>query len=214
LKKDQNFLKGFWSFLSYIIEMRGRGNMSKAIRRKEMLQRLNRLSKETYRARSESIIQRFVISRLFRQAEVIGVTISRFPEVRTMSLIEEAWRAGKRVVVPRCNTETKEMTFREIMSYDELEVVSSGLYEPKENETDAVEKQEIDLLIVPGVIYSNEGYRIGFGGGYYDRYLKDYDGRTVSLAFTEQTGQVVPVEPYDVPVQYIISDTQTITCQE
>lgn len=188
--------------------------MSKAIRRKEMLQRLNRLSKETYRARSESIIQRFVISRLFRQAEVIGVTISRFPEVRTMSLIEEAWRAGKRVVVPRCNTETKEMTFREIMSYDELEVVSSGLYEPKENETDAVEKQEIDLLIVPGVIYSNEGYRIGFGGGYYDRYLKDYDGRTVSLAFTEQTGQVVPVEPYDVPVQYIISDTQTITCQE
>ncbi len=188
--------------------------MSKAIRRKEMLQRLQRLSKETYRARSESIVQRFVISSMFRQAETIGVTISRFPEVRTMSLIEEAWRAGKRVVVPRCNTETKEMTFREIMSYDELEVVSSGLYEPKENETEAINKNEIDLLIVPGVIYSNEGYRIGFGGGYYDRFLRDYEGLTVSLAFTEQTGQVVPVEPHDLPVQYVISDTQTITCQE
>lgn len=188
--------------------------MSKKTRRNEMLMRLKSMTHETHRARSESIVQRFIASSLFQQSNTIGVTISRFPEVQTKRLIEEAWRQGKTVVVPRCNISTKTMTFRTLSSVDQLETTHYTLREPKVNETESVDSSSIDLLIVPGVVYSNEGYRIGFGGGYYDRYLMNYKGKTVSLAFTEQTGHVVPVESHDIAVDYIVSDTQWIDCKE
>ena len=70
--------------------------------------------------------------------------------------------------------------------FDQLESVYFGLLEPIEAETDFVAKDNIDLLIVPGIAFTEPGYRTGVGGGYYDRYLQHYQGRTVSLAFHEQ----------------------------
>ena len=75
-----------------------------------------------------------------------------------------------------------------LLSYDNLETVYMDLLEPIIEETVSVAKNEIDLQIVPGVVFSDEGYRIGFGGGYYDRYIMDYKGATLSLAFECQTG--------------------------
>ena len=102
------------------------------------------------------------------------------------------------------------MTFREITSFSQLEVVYYGLQEPVEEQTSAVIHNEIDLLFVPGLSFETKGYRLGHGGGYYDRYLAQYQGETVSLAFPVQVVDEIPVEPFDIPVQKIVTNKWVI----
>ena len=129
----------------------------------------------SYQLRNESHFISYPMN--LKIAANIGVTISRFPEVDTQPIIEAAWKWENKIAVPKCIRETKEMDFRLLTSFDELETVYMDLLEPIVEQTESMGKEEIDLQIVPGVVFSNEGYRIGFGGGYYDRYLKDYKGR-------------------------------------
>ena len=78
------------------------------------------------------------------------------------------------------------MDFRILDCFDQLESVYFGLLEPIESKTKKVEPKEIDLMIVPGLGFDKDGFRLGVGGGYYDRFLQNYNGNTLSLAFQEQ----------------------------
>ncbi|MDP4171615.1 MAG: 5-formyltetrahydrofolate cyclo-ligase, partial [Bacillota bacterium] len=69
---------------------------------------------------------------------------------------------------------------------------------------------QIDLQIVPGLAFDTAGFRLGFGGGYYDRYLKEFTGVTLSLAFVPQIIGNLPIEPHDIPVSKIITNERTI----
>ncbi|AYC29572.1 5-formyltetrahydrofolate cyclo-ligase [Paenisporosarcina cavernae] len=144
----------------------------------------------------------------------VGITISHYPEIETRHIIEKLWELGKKVVVPKCTHKTREMDFYEITSFDQLENVFLYLQEPNPQKTTLASKESIDALIVPGIAFNKEGYRIGFGGGYYDRFLAGFKGDTVSLAFTEQLRMDVPVEKYDLPVDMLITSQQVISCKE
>lgn len=153
---------------------------------------------------------------LFKQAEwnearTIAITIARGREISTKPVIEEAWRHGKKVAVPKCFPKTKEMVFRVITDFDQLESVYYGLLEPKIGLTEIVVKDKLDLMVVPGVVFDPSGYRIGFGGGYYDRYLADYHGKTISLALDQQIPPKIPRESHDQPVNKIITPTRIIS---
>ena len=178
-----------------------------------MLVTLNNMSNMEHQTKSLEITRKVLSSDEFQSASTIGITISRYPEVDTRALIEAAWKTGKRVAVPKCLHATREMNFRCISTFNSLETVYVNLLEPIIDETVPVGKHEIDLQIVPGVIFSDEGYRIGFGGGYYDRYMSDFKGDTLSLAFLCQTGQEVPVESHDVPVNKIFTEKKVIICR-
>lgn len=178
-----------------------------------MLVTLNNMSNIEHKTKSMEITHKVLSSAEFQSASTIGITISRYPEVDTRALIEEAWKTGKRIAIPKCLHTTREMDFRSISSFNSLEKVYVNLLEPIVDETVPIGKHEIDLQIVPGVIFSEEGYRIGFGGGYYDRYMSDFKGDTMALAFLCQTGQEVPVESHDVPVNKIITEEKVIICQ-
>ncbi|WP_281864312.1 5-formyltetrahydrofolate cyclo-ligase [Planomicrobium okeanokoites] len=180
--------------------------MGKTSQRKEMINELKAMDTENHRVKSEAIIQFLLKDEAFQQAEVIGLTISAFPEVDTHRLIEECWKAGKKTVVPKCEPLSRSMDFRNIDSFDQLETVYMKLQEPIIEQTEPVKPDQIDLLIVPGVVFSRDGYRIGFGGGYYDRYLTNYRGFTISLAFAAQIKEYVPVEGHDIPVQRICTE--------
>lgn len=186
--------------------------MSKKIQRNQMLAMLNAMDKADHEEKSLEIIRRLIASEEYKNAQIIGVTISRFPEIDTRPLIETAWKDGKKIAVPKCNNATREMDFRIIPNFDSLETVYMDLLEPIVEQTSSVSSEEIQLQIVPGVVFSNEGFRIGFGGGYYDRYLAMFTGGTVSLAFDCQTGQSVPVESHDIPVNNIITEQKLIQC--
>ena len=188
--------------------------MGKKLLRNQVLDTLNNMSQTEYSERSKKITDRVLASDEFLSAHTIGITISRYPEVDTRSLIEAAWKAGKRIAVPKCINPTREMDFRLITTYDNLETVYMDLLEPNIDQTTPISKNEIDLQIVPGVVFSDEGYRIGFGGGYYDRYLSTNKGDALSLAFSSQTSHVVPVESHDVPVSKIITEEKVIICRD
>ena len=96
------------------------------------------------------------------------------------------------------------MTFRQIHNFDQLETVYMNLREPIPVLTEEVDADEIDLQIVPGVAYTERGERIGYGGGYYDRYLLHYKGKTLSLAYNFQMVQHIPVEPFDKNVEKLL----------
>lgn len=188
--------------------------MDKQTIRKQMIARLNELSLEEHAQLSRKIKRNIIQSEEFNKAKIIGITVSRYPEVDTRLIIEAAWLMGKQVVVPRCKQETREMDFRLLTSFDDLESVYMNLLEPIITRTVSISKEQIDLQIVPGVVFSNEGYRIGFGGGYYDRYMVDYKGETISLCFECQAGYDVPVEQHDIPVVKMITESRSINCKE
>ncbi|CAM3122232.1 5-formyltetrahydrofolate cyclo-ligase [Filibacter tadaridae] len=188
--------------------------MSKKLLRTKILNQLKTMDSSQYQRLSQKIANQVIESDEFRESSTIGLTISKFPEVDTRPIIEAAWKNGKRVCVPKCNNDTRAMDFRTISSYDNLETVYMGLLEPIITETESVGKGNIDLQIVPGVVFSPEGYRIGFGGGYYDRYLPGFKGKILALAFEFQTGHKnVPKEMHDIPLGLIITENGFIRCK-
>ena len=188
--------------------------MKKSRIRTDMIKQLKSMELQEYNRMSLAIKENLMKSSEFLNAAIIGVTISRFPEVDTKPIIEAAWSLGKKIAVPKCENQSREMDFRLINSYDNLEKVYLDLQEPIISETISIKKDDIDLQIVPGVIYATNGYRIGFGGGYYDRYLIDFKGDVVSLAFEKQTVQEVPFEAHDIPVQKIFTEKGIIICRK
>ncbi|WP_075618085.1 5-formyltetrahydrofolate cyclo-ligase [Paenisporosarcina indica] len=186
--------------------------MEKSTLRKKMIHTLNNMDPQKHQLKSNQIKSNLLIEENVKKSEVIGITLSSFPEVETWGIVESLWVQGKSVVVPKCNPTTREMIFYKITSFDQLEVVYMKLKEPIPAVTSKVDPSEIDLLIVPGVVFDRSGYRIGFGGGYYDRYLSRYHGLTISLAFDCQVVECVPVQQFDLPVKYIMTESKRIQC--
>ncbi|EOV9526319.1 5-formyltetrahydrofolate cyclo-ligase [Bacillus cytotoxicus] len=185
-------------------------NEEKIQLRKRMLKHMHSMTQEQRKALSEQIADSLYEQREWKEAETIGITLSMDHEVNTYVIIEKAWQEGKKVVVPKCNRKTRTMTFREIMNWDQLETVYMNLREPIPTVTKEVKVNEIDLLFVPGIAYTRRGERIGYGGGYYDRYLATYEGARVSLAFDFQIVDDIPIEPFDQNVEKIITEKETI----
>ncbi len=182
--------------------------------RAEIKQELLSLSEQSRSVLSAEITENVIKMDEWIHSDTIGITISGDIEPNTIKLIKEAWNSKKRVVVPKCHPATKTMTFHEITSFDQLEVVYFGLKEPIEALTKEVKQDEIQLLLVPGLYFTTKGYRLGHGGGYYDRYLETYKGATVALAFPVQFIDKLPIESFDLPVQKIVTTTQVINCHE
>ncbi|MGO4887171.1 5-formyltetrahydrofolate cyclo-ligase [Anaerobacillus sp. MEB173] len=174
--------------------------------RSNMKERLALLSDDTYEIYSELIRNKLINQPAWKKAETIGMTISRGREVETKKIIEAGWLDGKKIAVPKCLPRTREMDFRLITSFHQIEDSYFGLQEPIIDSTEQIAHTDLDLLLVPGLIFDLEGYRTGFGGGYYDRYLTKYNGPTLSIAFHFQVIDKVPRESFDKPVDMIITD--------
>lgn len=186
--------------------------MDKKKIRNRMRQHLKRMDEETYFHRSRLILQRLLQEPSIIKGKTIAVTISGFPEVETREMIKALWGLKKIVAVPKCEPKTREMDFYAITSFEQLETVYLNIEEPKVIETTYISKGEIDVIIVPGVVFNEIGYRVGFGGGYYDRYLSAFTGEKLSIAFDEQIADVIPTEAHDIPVNIILTDKRHIHC--
>lgn len=155
----------------------------------------------------EELTRNLVESEVWKQSNVIGITISNGFEWNTKPIIETAWQEGKKVCVPKCQPKQRKLDFYKIHTYDQLEVVYYNLLEPIPEETDKIEKHMIDLLVVPGVLFDKNGFRIGFGGGFYDRFLTDFPNNLISIASNVQIVEHLPTESFDIPVNRIITES-------
>ena len=156
---------------------------------------------QSVKAEADSqLTQRFTQLSAFQEANTLATYLSMGHEFSTASLIQAALQDGKRVCVPRTYPQGR----MEFVEYDPeiLEKTRFGLLEPNE-QGKVVDKSEIDLIHVPGVVFQSEGYRIGYGAGYYDRYLADYSGKTVSTIYSIQEGEFQP-NSFDIAVQEVL----------
>lgn len=135
----------------------------------------------------------------YQAAQTIATYLPMDHEFGSYGLIVAAQAAGKRVLVPKL-VGPGQMVF---LPYDPSQLVESyfGVLEPRTGQ--AVDKADIDLIHVPGVAFNDRGYRIGHGGGYYDRYLADYPGATISTIYDFQRKEFSE-ENHDIPVQEVI----------
>ncbi|SOC36228.1 5-formyltetrahydrofolate cyclo-ligase [Ureibacillus acetophenoni] len=184
--------------------------MDKKEMRSKVKAALADLTDEQYVQYSNSIIEKLLMEDTVQNANTVAITLSNRPEVDTYQLIEKLWESKKRVVVPKCNPKDRSMQFYELQHFNQLETVYMNLKEPDPEKTIPIKSENIDIIVVPGVVYDMTGYRIGFGGGYYDRYLVNYNGTLITLAFDLQVIKNVPSESHDIPVDLIITEKRRI----
>jgi|SRR5699024_10607196 len=175
--------------------------------RNKVLTKLSSLAEVDKKYMERELSAHLYNSRLWKEANVIGLTCSTDIEWDTMSIIQKAWIEGKQVAVPKTDSSKPTMKFYLIENESQLKVGYGGILEPIVEETSFIDKFEIDLLIVPGIVFDEYGYRIGFGGGYYDRFLTDFTNKTVSLLSSKQLVDKLPIEKHDINVQYLITET-------
>ena len=168
--------------------------------RKETIAAMKELPESVKTQADEQLTQRLLELPAFQEAKTLATYLSMGHEFSTASLIQAALQDGKRVCVPRTYPQGR----MEFVEYDPdiLEKTRFGLLEPNEKGK-LVDKAEIDLIHVPGLVFQSKGYRIGYGGGYYDRYLADFAGKTVSTIYSIQQGDFQP-EAFDQAVQEVL----------
>jgi len=177
-----------------------------------MKAKLKRIPIEIYERKCLFIYRRLFTEDVWKQARSIGITLSINREVETREIIKEAWKLKKIVAVPKSDPKSRELTFYALESFEQLEPGHFGIMEPKTDAAAIVQNDEIDLLFVPGLVFDRNGYRIGYGGGYYDRFLAQFQQKTLSLAFSCQVVDEIPRYDYDRPVDCIITENETIYC--
>lgn len=174
--------------------------------RKSAIATLKNFSDEKRHAIEKRLREHLFTTDMWKAANTIGITVSQRFEWNTKPIIEVGWQQGKTMCVPKCIPQEKKLIFYRLDHFSQLEVVYSGLLEPKPEEATQIEKSHIDLLIVPGLLFDKKGFRVGFGGGYYDRFLTDFPNQTVSLMHSSQLVERVPSESFDIPVQQLITE--------
>ncbi|WP_179194782.1 5-formyltetrahydrofolate cyclo-ligase [Bacillus sp. EAC] len=184
--------------------------MEKKHIRTSMIKNIKELSKLDRDKRSKQIIDQLMEIDVWKNADIVATTMPMEHEINTNYLIQSCWMQNKTVVVPKCNHKTREMQFFKIKSFSDLQVGYFGIQEPIEDSCEKISKENIDLIVVPGVAYTIKGDRLGYGGGFYDRYLENYNGDLVSLAYEIQIIETIPTEKHDCSIPIIITETSTI----
>lgn len=176
--------------------------------REAMQTKMAALSKEDRHQISQKLHQQLFKTKLWQEAEIIGLYLSFGHEWDTRAIVKKAWENGKKIAIPKTIPTKKEMKFYQIQDFNELEKGHFGIEEPIVEQTTQVPKNDIDLLIVPGLVFSKDGYRVGYGGGYYDRFLVDFIQPTLSLVWSGQLAEELPTNQFDIAVQYLLTENE------
>ena len=174
----------------------------KAELRKQVLQEMKAIPREQKQAMVQALTDQFLKHPFCQEAKVIATYLSFPHEFQTQELIEQALRDGKKVLIPKTYPKGR-MDFV-VYNPQQLVKTSFGLLEPQ-GDLEVVDASQIDLIHVPGLAFTTEGYRIGYGGGYYDRYLEHFTGHSMSTIYPCQVQQFMP-ENHDIPVQEVLVD--------
>lgn len=170
--------------------------------RKQVKQQLTDLPEVVKKAQDKALFKAFLGLEQVKQAKTVMVYWGVEPESATTDLISALLAYGKRVVLPRCmpggGMETR--------AYRGGRLIRSpyGIPEPGED-CPLVEKKDIDVVLVPALCYDRRGFRLGKGGGYYDRWLVDYTGVSVGMCYRELMQETLPREEHDRPVKLLLS---------
>lgn len=173
--------------------------MDKKTIRQAMIKQRLALNEEEYQLYSLKIIESFLTSSFFNKEKPLGIYMTIRHEVDTLHLIHTLLEKGKRIALPK--VEQDGMHFYYIDSLDQLSLGTFGVMEPQSHRL----AEDLSTLIVPLVAFNEKKERIGYGMGYYDRYIEKYHPQTIGIAFDFQKQEFVG-ETHDQPLDYIITE--------
>lgn len=142
------------------------------------------------------------------QGRVITVYVDYRNEVETRELITELLELEKVVALPVAHLDTGQLTFIAVRSLDGLIQTEKRIWEPAPGSGPEIPTEEIDLILTPGAAFDRCGYRMGYGGGFYDRLLEKRrpDTKAIALAFSEQLVESLPTEAHDQKLDGIVTE--------
>jgi 5-formyltetrahydrofolate cyclo-ligase len=180
--------------------------------RRELMARRAGLSAETVRTASEDALSLIRSLAEWRQAREVLVYWPVRGEVDVRPLVAELWQRGCRVLMPRCRPDAYgEMDIACAACEDELVPGPFTLMEPDAGKCPPVDECSPDMALVPGVCFDRRGYRLGFGGGYYDRLLATEGMKRpliLGIGYAFQLVESLPVQPWDMPVDIVCTEEE------
>lgn len=181
--------------------------------REERLAARETLSEQERCALDQSITQKLLETPEYAEAATVLTYVSVSSEVSTRMFIEGALRDGKKVAVPRCLPEHR-LEFVAIASLEQLVAAPFNLLEPSKDLSALTESQMNDTIcIVPALLVDTKGYRLGYGAGFYDRFLSTYPGKKICLAYQQNLSRTtLPHTAFDVAVDLVVTESEVLTC--
>lgn len=176
--------------------------------RKQLLKTRSGLTKSYCQQADRAILERLLAQPVYRQARVIFTYVSTEAETDTRRLISLALAAKKTVAVPKCTGKGMMKACR-ITGLEDLEKGAYNILEPRDY-CEELEPDQIDLAVVPCVSCSRDGARLGYGGGYYDRYLTLTPAFRASLCREQLISNAIPTAPFDCRMDLVITEKDGI----
>ncbi len=170
-----------------------------------LLEKRDATSFDFMKLASQKIHNRLKQIEIFRNAKKIASYYPIGSEVLTQDIMQEMLGDGKEISLPK--VEDNDIIFRKITGLKDLEKGAFGIMEPKDN---CPEVKEIDVVLVPTVGITKKGFRIGYGQGFYDRFLSKSNAKTISLTYAKQIVKSIPVSESDEKLDWIVTEDETI----
>jgi len=170
-----------------------------------LLERRDTTSYDFIKLASQKIHNRLKQVEIFSNAKKIGCYYPIGSEVLTQNIMQELLGDGKEISLPKVVGEN--LIFRKIGGLKDLEKGEFGIMEPKEN---CPEVKEMDVILIPTVAITKNGSRLGYGHGYYDRFLLVSNAKTISLTFSKQIVKAIPFSEKDVKIDWVITEEKSI----
>ena len=175
--------------------------MDKQTLRRQIREQKRAMTEEQIVSASMALGEKFAASELYRQAKTIYGYLPYNQEVRTVPMLQRALADGKRVAVPKCYGD--EMRFIYLDDLSQVEKGYCGIPEPIADEP--IADDSTALVLMPGLAFTERGDRMGYGGGFYDKFLAaEPNHPTLALCYAFQMVDAIPTEDYDIPVDCVL----------
>ncbi len=162
----------------------------------------------------EKITELFISSNLYKNADTILCYASLNDEINTDAIIKKALDDGKNVALPLCENSDGVMNFYIINGFDDLICGHFGVREPNVKKCKMLDDSSNSVIVVPGLCFDRCGFRVGYGKGYYDRYLQNFNLYSVGLCYNNFIIDKVPADIYDKNVDFIVSEYSITVCND
>ncbi len=154
----------------------------------------------------EMVYNSFINSMSYKHCDSLIIYVSRKDEVDTLKIIQKALLDNKRVAVPKCIPHKIALEFYEIKNMSDLEKGHYGILEPNKDKCKKINPHFYSICIVPAISFDIEGFRIGFGKGYYDRFLEKFEGLKIGITYSLLITKKLPRGRFDQNIELIVSE--------
>lgn len=185
--------------------------MSKQELRAFLKERRAAIPTEEKKAYDKRIVETIVGLPSFREASTVLLYAPRETEIDLIPLVRVTRKLGKTVAFPRCDVQTNTMQFYVLKPEARLVKGAYGIFEPPAD-APLCETDEKTICILPGLSFAPDGSRLGYGKGYYDRFLEGFRGVTVGAVYASMVAKSLPCEPHDIPVQLLVTERGVMRC--